>query len=370
MSLTEVVGLSIGALVLSAASFALGLKNRRRVERDRVALGDALAASEAVTAALSEEALFLSAVLSSVDAAIVLFGRTGKVRFVNERFDEIFDLRGADLLGRGRDRYVELLAPRFEDELSFRRVSQSEEEERTLTRRTRHSGVAAEDEVELVVHTPLRRVLLFSETPVMQGDRRVGLLAVFRDITEQRAIEDSRERLLSELAARATTDALTGLQNRRAAADALTAELDRARRYERPLSVALFDLDHFKSVNDDFGHEVGDEVLRAFAQVLQTTARSSDVVARWGGEEFLAIVQEADLDAARSFAERVRAGLAEQNPLRDILENRPAAVRPVTCSVGVTSLHPNDDPDALVRRADAALYEAKHEGRDRVCAHA
>jgi len=372
MSLTqaEMLGLTLAAALLSTATYWFGRRTRRRSERDRLALGDALAASEAVSAALSEEALYLSAVLSSVDAVIVLFDRTGRVRFVNERFDDVLGVRGSDLIGRTRRQFIELLTPRFEDAGPFRSVSEADEDERSTLHPTRHSGVPAEDEVELKTTEPDRRVLLFSENPVLQGDSRIGMLAVFRDVTGQRAAEEARERLLAELSARATTDALTGLKNRRAGADALASEVERARRYNRPLSIALFDLDHFKSVNDDFGHEAGDDVLRAFARVLERTARSTDVVARWGGEEFLAIVQEADLDAARVFAERVRAGLAEANPLAEILDDRPAAVRPVTCSAGVTSLHVDDDQDTLVRRSDAALYEAKHEGRDRVCTHA
>lgn len=362
------LGLMLVASLVSIAAYGLGIRHRRRLERAHLALGDALAASEAVSAALSEEALFLSAVLSSADSVIVLFDRNDRVRFVNERFDEVFGLRGADTMGRTRRQFVALLTPCFEDPTPFRAVNEVEDDDGQPSR-SRPSGEIAEDEVELTIDSPVRRVLLFSKSAVMQGERRMGILEMFRDVTAQRAAEEARARLLEELAARATTDALTVLKNRRAAADALASELERARRYNRPLSVVLFDLDHFKAINDDFGHEAGDDVLRSFARVLERTARSTDVVARWGGEEFLAVVQEADLDAARVFAERVLTGLLEANPLAEILDDRPASVRAVTCSAGVTSLHPEDDPDGIVRRADKALYEAKHEGRNRVCSH-
>ncbi len=365
----EIGGLVLGALIVAVAVVGAAglLRSRSRMKRDRDALGDALAASEAVSAALSEEALFLSAVLSAVDAAIVLFDRAGRVRFVNERFEDLFGVRDDAVVGRSRDHFVQEIVICFRDPEVFRSVAFGDDDERTSGQRTtRHSGIAAPDEIELVLERPARKVVLFSVVPVLQGDRRIGVLAMFRDVTAQRAAEDARERLLAELAARATTDALTNLKNRRAASEALTAEVERARRYERPLAIALFDIDNFKRINDDFGHEVGDHVLRAFARVLETTARTTDLVGRWGGEEFLAIVHEADLEAAARFAERVRAGLAEANPLAEILEERPAAVRPVTCSAGVTVLHADDDADAFVRRADAALYDAKHEGRDRV----
>jgi diguanylate cyclase (GGDEF)-like protein/PAS domain S-box-containing protein len=365
----EIAGLILGAIIVIVALVgAMGLlRSRTQMERDREALGDALAASEAVSAALSEEALFLSAVLSSVDSVIVLLDRGGRVRFANERFRDVFGIRETEVIGRPREQFVEIVADHFRDPALFRDVAHADDEDRTSApRSTRHSGIPAPDEVELVLERPNQRTLLFSVTPVTQGDRRIGVLAMFRDVTAQRAAEEARERLLAELASRATTDALTGLRNRRAGAEALNAEIERARRYSRPLAVVLFDIDYFKKINDDFGHEAGDNVLRAFARVLESSARSTDIVSRWGGEEFLAILQEADLEAARTFAERVRAGLAGANPLAEILEDRPAAVRPVTVSAGITVLQPDDDADAIVRRADGALYRAKNDGRDRV----
>ena len=367
----EIGGLILGAIiVLIALAAAIVLfRARSRIERDRLALGDALSASEAVSAALSEEALFLSAVLSSVDSVIVLMDRGGRVRFANERFRDVFGIRETDVIGRPREQFVEIVAELFRDPDQFRSIAHAADDDRqTGPRTTRHSGIPAPDEIELVLERPNARTLLFSAMPVTQGDRRIGVIAMFRDVTAQRAAEEARERLLVELAARATTDALTSLRNRRAGAEALAAEIERARRYTRPLAVAIFDLDLFKRINDDFGHEAGDNVLRAFARVLETSARSTDVVCRWGGEEFLAILQEADLEAAGKFAERVRALLAESNPLAEILEDRPAAVRPVTISAGITVLRAGDDADAIVRRADAALYVAKNEGRDRVVA--
>ncbi len=355
------------ALSLSAAALVGLGRVRKNARRDREDAADALAASEAVSAALSEEALFLSAVLGAVDSVIVLFDRTGRVRFVNDRFDDVFGMRGSDVLGRSRDHFIETLAPQFADPDQVRIASTQWDEERASgSRNTRHSGIVMPDEVELALLRPRARRLLFSTAPVVQGERRIGMISMFRDVTAQRAAEDARERLMAELAARATTDALTGLANRRAGGEGLSAEIERARRYKRPLSVALFDVDHFKRVNDDFGHEIGDRVLRTFGDVLSRTARSTDIVARWGGEEFLAILPEADLVAAKKFADRVRVGLAEADPLRGHIDE--ASVRPVTCSVGVTTLRDEDAVDVLVRRADDGLYEGKRAGRDRVVA--
>lgn len=381
------IAAAVALLVLASSGVSGLLRARGRARSEREALGDALSASEAVNAALGEEALFLSAILAAVDAVIVLVDRSGRVRYVNERFEEIFGLRGTEVVGRTRAQLVEAIAGSFREPEAFRlAAAQNADDRASGARTTRASGIVAPDEAELALERPASRVLLFSQQPVVQGDVRIGVLAMFRDVSAQRAAETARARLLAELEARATTDALTGVANRRAGQDALAAEIERARRYERPLAVALFDLDHFKRVNDDFGHEAGDGVLRAFAEVLRTSARSTDVVARWGGEEFLVVLPEADLEAAKVFAERVRGGLRDAGSLATLVpslrharraEDARGGDRVVTCSVGVAALADvgasgasPENADALVRRADHALYRAKREGRDRVAGNA
>jgi diguanylate cyclase (GGDEF)-like protein len=157
----------------------------------------------------------------------------------------------------------------------------------------------------------------------------------------------------------ALVDGLTGLANRRAAADALHGEAARAERLQTPLSVVLADLDGFKDVNDVYGHAVGDEVLRAFADVLRETLRESDVAGRWGGEEFLLLLPGADLGGAIHLAERVRMGLADKRiPSAPDLR--------VTASFGVAEYSGEPNSEQLVAAADSALYEAKRAGKDRV----
>ncbi|MCU0308391.1 MAG: diguanylate cyclase [Thermoleophilia bacterium] len=156
---------------------------------------------------------------------------------------------------------------------------------------------------------------------------------------------------------RATTDALTGLPNRRAFDERLEAEVARAGRYGRALSLALLDLDRFKAVNDRFGHLGGDAVLRGAAAILAARARVGEVVARFGGEEFAWILPEADLAAAFAAAERARAAVAAAEV--------PPAGR-VTISAGVASLVPGRSAADLLAAADAALYAAKEGGRDQV----
>jgi diguanylate cyclase (GGDEF)-like protein len=365
--------LAVLALVRSVRSLRA---QQRRALAERDDLGSALAASEAVSAALSEEALFLAAVLSGVDVAVILADRTGRIKFTNPRFEEIFGIRSADVVGRSRKHLRATIGPCFRDPPAFEASDAAIDEPRAsdvngsrpsfLPGIGVHSVSDPMDEQEFVLAVPRRRVLLWSARPVIQGDRRVGSLVVFRDVTRQRDAEMARERLVEELAAQARTDALTGLANRRHASETLAREIERARRYNRPLGVVLFDLDHFKHVNDDYGHEAGDAVLRTFGDVLRATARGTDVVARWGGEEFLAILHEATLEATVAFAERVRTALAATSPLAPFAAGKQPPV--VTVSAGATTLSEADatDADALVRRADEALYDAKGSGRDRV----
>lgn len=153
----------------------------------------------------------------------------------------------------------------------------------------------------------------------------------------------------------ASTDALTGIANRRVFDERLGAELARAGRYGRDLSLALFDLDHFKQVNDVHGHPAGDRVLADFARILAAHARHDDLVARVGGEEFAWLMPETDRDGALAAAERVRLAVQQQ---------RPGDVGPITTSAGVVTAEALSTPEALLGQADRALYEAKASGRN------
>ncbi len=157
----------------------------------------------------------------------------------------------------------------------------------------------------------------------------------------------------------ALVDGLTGLANRRAASEAVHAEVARAQRLETPLAVVLADLDGFKEVNDAHGHAVGDAVLRTFAEVLRETLRESDVAGRWGGEEFLLLLPGADEDGAAQLAERVRVALAARS-----IPGVPGLR--VTASFGVAEYAGETNTDQLVAAADGALYRAKDAGKNRV----
>jgi diguanylate cyclase (GGDEF)-like protein len=159
----------------------------------------------------------------------------------------------------------------------------------------------------------------------------------------------------------AMTDPLTGLLNRRAFVEAMTREIARAARHSHPLSVMLLDVDHFKKVNDTRGHEGGDVVLRGVAEIAQRIARKSDLVARWGGEEFVAGLPHAAEAGARVAAERLRRAISDASfALPD-----GTALR-ITASIGVAHAAEGETLDVVIARADQAMYLAKSRGRNRV----
>lgn len=169
-----------------------------------------------------------------------------------------------------------------------------------------------------------------------------------------------RQRLQEDLERLANTDALTGLPNRRFFMAQLAGELARRHRYGHPLSLLMLDLDHFKQVNDRWGHAAGDEALRLFADSVQCCLRTQDVVGRLGGEEFAILLPETAENVALPVAERIRARL-EQTPLPSS-----KGESHVTVSIGVTQAQDSDDLESLLHRADQALYAAKERGRNRV----
>lgn len=164
----------------------------------------------------------------------------------------------------------------------------------------------------------------------------------------------------------ALVDPLTGLNNRRFLENHLATMLDQAQRRRAPLSLMIFDIDHFKRVNDTHGHDCGDEVLKGFADRLRRVIRGGDLLCRLGGEEFVIVMANASLEVATKVAERTRSAIQEEPFIID----KAGRTIPITVSIGVAGRGPDSDPDSLYRRADRALYRSKSEGRNRVTADA
>jgi two-component system cell cycle response regulator len=197
---------------------------------------------------------------------------------------------------------------------------------------------------------------------IMRPVERNELSARVRtQIRRHRYATELRQSVTQTLAL-AVTDELTGLYNRRYFDRHLSLMLEKAREQDRDMAVMLIDMDFFKSVNDNHGHDIGDAVLKEFAQRLRRNIRGVDLACRFGGEEFVVLMPDTDFRQASGVAERVRMAVAERG--FETPELRPLTV---TCSVGVAlNEHQTDTPEMILKRADVALYRAKREGRNRV----
>ncbi|MBF0468773.1 MAG: diguanylate cyclase [Desulfamplus sp.] len=155
----------------------------------------------------------------------------------------------------------------------------------------------------------------------------------------------------------ASTDPLTGLANRRRFVEMLRLNIEEAKRYKVAFTVIIIDIDHFKRVNDTHGHDVGDQVLQAFSKITQIELRTSDVLARWGGEEFIVLLPYTNQDKGALLAERLRISV-DNCPINQAIH--------ISISLGLSEYRENDTADTIVKRADEALYCAKNEGRNRI----
>lgn len=192
--------------------------------------------------------------------------------------------------------------------------------------------------------------------PLRGDDNSVtSIFVIVQDVTELAVYEQK----LMEMNVR---DGLTGIYNRRHFESRLKEECERHRRYNRKLSMIMFDIDFFKKVNDTYGHQCGDHVLKGVSSGIASIIRKTDCLARYGGEEFCCLLPETELEPAIMLAERFRAHVMEMTLLYQDAEVG------VTISLGVSEFEENDAPEMLLKRADNALYDAKRTGRNKVVA--
>jgi diguanylate cyclase (GGDEF)-like protein/PAS domain S-box-containing protein len=318
------------ALVLEARGWAMA---ERALREERDALECKV---KERTAALQASEEGLRALLSVTPIALVVTALDDhRVLFANARADSLFEA-AEDTPRIGLD-----AAPLFSD---------PEQRERFTS-----ALGASVDGVEVQLRTLRGREFWgrVSTHRVTYGGRD-ALLASIDDITPLKQVEER----LREMA---TRDALTGAHNRRSLIEIGVNELERARRYQRAFCAAMIDVDHFKRVNDTHGHAVGDEVLRALVQTTSDLLRGSDLLGRWGGEEFVVLLPETDLGAANLVLGRVREKIAKTPVTAKGID--PVAV---TISIGIAEWTGIEALEHLVERADEACYAAKRAGRNRV----
>jgi diguanylate cyclase (GGDEF)-like protein/PAS domain S-box-containing protein len=290
---------------------------------------------------LQDNEAFLYNLIHSIPDLIWLKNPDGVYLACNPAFERFFGAGQAQIIGKTDYDFID---PEQAD--SFRAHDQA--------------AIAAEralvNEEWITFAVDGKHVLVETTKVAMRTERGdlIGVLGIARDITE-------RKRLEAELLEMATTDFLTGLANRRHFIARMEEELARINRIEQPVAVLMLDIDHFKRINDRYGHASGDAVLRRFAELIREELRAVDSAGRVGGEEFAILLAGTDLAGAAVFAERLRGKIA-RSPVAQGDEQIP-----VTVSIGITALTSQDaDTSDVLQRADAALYDAKENGRNRV----
>ncbi len=343
-------GALIVVLLLSAwlAFFSARLKRAVRMRTAELSSLNAelrreIAVRQQVEEALRESEEALRAMSDASMDAMIMTDGYGKISFWSKGAERMFGYTSQEALGRGVHELVAETKDRRRAEVGLRQFSVSGEGQvigQTMDYLARRKDGSVFP-VEVAV------------TSFHHGGQWCAVASV-RDATQRKRTE---ERLV-ELA---NTDELTGAANRRRFMELATQELERSRRYGRELALVMFDLDHFKQINDQWGHEAGDKALRVFVDEVRHELRGTDLVARFGGEEFLIMLPETGLDGARRVAERIRCRVEN---LRIMIEGRELRF---TVSAGVARLTTGmTSLDALIKQSDDALYRAKDKGRNRV----
>lgn len=301
---------------------------------DRKATEEAIKASERKIRALAESAY----------DAIVMVDTNGFVSFWNDAAEQLFGYQENEALGR---KIHDLIAVENDKTQAEKGMYQFAMTGKGPVIGAIHETTARRKDGTMI---PVER----SISGFRLGDAWYAV-ATIRDITERKATEAK----LRELA---TTDSLTGLNNRRRFMELAEREFTRSMRYQRPLALYMLDIDHFKIVNDTHGHDVGDQVLRSLAETAVIALRGADILGRLGGEEFGVLLPETDEQAAIEVAERLRMSIEHTSiPINNGEELK------ITVSLGVAVLGKNINSIAeMLKRADVALYEAKQSGRNRV----
>jgi diguanylate cyclase (GGDEF)-like protein/PAS domain S-box-containing protein len=288
---------------------------------------------------------YLRTITSQLAEGLLVIDRRENVITMNKEAEHLLGWKSEELIGRS----LKTVLKRFPQR-------NNETSRDCAVMKAIHQSVSQrKDNIPFMTKAGTPIPVSFSVAPYRCEGSVHGAIITFRDISE-------RLRMQAELKIMATHDPLTGVKNRGEIEHQLNMEINRAKRYDRSLAILMMDIDHFKAINDAHGHQNGDAVLQRFSKKTVEQLRSSDVVGRYGGEEFLVVLPETGLPQAETIAERLRRCLAETVVTVDGQTN----IR-FTVSIGVAA-YPESagDTDNLVRTADTLLYKAKERGRNRV----
>jgi len=282
-------------------------------------------------------------IVSKVTDAVVVANFQGDILYWNDSAKSIFGYSQDEVLGK----YVHDILPvhdlRERADDSFRKFQQNGGQGPLIGKGIHVKGLTKYGE-EVHVHFSPNVVKIDGETIVF---------AFIRDITEFIVLQE-------KLRLQSVTDELTGIFNRRAFYEISQKAFVHAQRHDEPFSLLLFDIDHFKSVNDTYGHHVGDQVIREFASYINSNTREDDIFGRVGGEEFYLALPKADVNQATVIAEKIRFGIEHLSICADEL------ILNITSSIGIASITEKDNFDNMQQRSDKALYKAKNAGRNQI----
>jgi diguanylate cyclase (GGDEF)-like protein/PAS domain S-box-containing protein len=293
---------------------------------------------------ISESSLRLKRILDNLFAYVALLDTNGVVQEVNKAPLDRAGYRREDVVGR------------FFYDAPWWSYDNQVREQLIAAINAAKQGKASRYDVVVKMGNDLVPIDLLIAPVRDDTGEIIGLLPTAVDITERKHLE-------AELQRQAHLDYLTGLANRRSFMDRSEIELSRTRRYNNLLSILMLDIDHFKQINDTYGHQSGDLVLKSVARTFQEVLRNVDIIGRLGGEEFAVVLPKTGITKATEVAERLREKIsAGEVALPDGINIR------FTVSIGITALiDMNSDINMLLNEADKALYKAKQAGRNRVC---
>ncbi len=277
---------------------------------------------------------------------IIAVDRSGLVTLFNQAAGDLIGYKAEDVIGK----------------LNIASVYKSEQVARDIKKAIYSDeyggpGRLENLEIELEDRQGKKLPIRLSAVLIQKNGEEMGSVGFFYDQTVRKAMEQKLRHL-------SVTDNLTGLYNQRYFYTCLNRELDRAKRYQRPLSLICCDLDRFKQCNDLFGHLEGDNVLRLIGDLLTDVLRRTDMAFRYGGDEFFILLPETALKSAQTTCEKIRSLFNERWPYND--EYKGTRFDPVTLSLGVAQAQSDESAEAVIRRADLAMYDAKRDGGDRI----
>jgi diguanylate cyclase (GGDEF)-like protein/PAS domain S-box-containing protein len=314
------------------------------------AMIESLKEKKAIEDALGRSEKKLRDITSALGEGVFMLDTEGKLTFMNPEAENLLGWAQEELLGQVVFDYIRTCKDpkdpvKMKDCPEFKTIQTAE-------------TYRVQDDVFLTHDGELLPVA-YVVTPVLENGVAVGSVTAFHDTTELKRSQEALKRANELLERQAKTDSLTGIANRMRFNSEIAIEIIRSKRHNIPLSIIMFDIDHFKRVNDTYGHLVGDSLLKEITEVVGKSIRGEDLFARWGGEEFVVLLPHTALQGAKNLAERLRSSI-EENDFTDI--------GTITCSFGATQFDGLESQEMFLNRVDQALYGAKESGRNCIIA--